>query len=119
MGPALGLAFILGAGIGSSGSQPKDDAKPAASSPQPTVTVTATATATPTPEPAPTVTETVEVEVTETVTAKPASGSSGGSGSSGDGGSVYYRNCAAARAAGAAPVHRGELGYGPHLDRDG
>jgi hypothetical protein len=30
-----------------------------------------------------------------------------------------YDNCDAARAAGAAPVHRGEYGYGPHLDRDG
>ncbi len=29
-----------------------------------------------------------------------------------------YRNCDAARAAGAAPVRRGEPGYGPHLDRD-
>ena len=29
-----------------------------------------------------------------------------------------YRNCAEARAAGAAPVRRGEPGYGPHLDRD-
>jgi hypothetical protein len=37
----------------------------------------------------------------------------------GGGGSVYYKNCAAARAAGAAPVHRGEPGYGSHLDRDG
>jgi len=35
------------------------------------------------------------------------------------GGSVYYKNCKAARAAGAAPVHRGEPGYGSHLDRDG
>ena len=34
-------------------------------------------------------------------------------------GSVYYRNCDAARAAGAAPLHRGDPGYGPHLDRDG
>ncbi|WP_366521496.1 excalibur calcium-binding domain-containing protein [Micropruina sp.] len=32
---------------------------------------------------------------------------------------VYYRNCSAARAAGAAPVYRGEPGYGRHLDRDG
>lgn len=32
---------------------------------------------------------------------------------------VYYRNCAAARAAGAAPVKRGQPGYGLHLDRDG
>ena len=29
-----------------------------------------------------------------------------------------YRNCTAARAAGAAPVYRGEPGYGRHLDRD-
>ncbi len=31
---------------------------------------------------------------------------------------VYYPNRAAARAAGAAPVRRGEPGYAPHLDRD-
>lgn len=31
---------------------------------------------------------------------------------------AYYRNCAAARAAGAAPVMRGQPGYGRHLDRD-
>lgn len=30
-----------------------------------------------------------------------------------------YLNCAAARAAGAAPVRRGDPGYGTHLDRDG
>lgn len=35
------------------------------------------------------------------------------------GGSPYYENCDAARAAGAAPVYSGEPGYGPHLDRDG
>ena len=33
--------------------------------------------------------------------------------------STYYPNCAAARAAGAAPVRRGQPGYGSHLDRDG
>lgn len=32
---------------------------------------------------------------------------------------VYYVNCSEARAAGAAPVHRGDPGYWPHLDRDG
>jgi hypothetical protein len=32
---------------------------------------------------------------------------------------VYYKNCTAARDAGAAPVHRGDPGYGSHLDRDG
>ncbi|MFJ8296274.1 excalibur calcium-binding domain-containing protein [Streptomyces sp. NPDC094447] len=35
------------------------------------------------------------------------------------GSSVYYRNCTAVRAAGAAPIHAGEPGYGSHLDRDG
>ncbi|MGP5930625.1 excalibur calcium-binding domain-containing protein [Corynebacterium glyciniphilum] len=33
--------------------------------------------------------------------------------------SVYYANCTAARAAGAAPVLAGQPGYGTHLDRDG
>jgi hypothetical protein len=32
---------------------------------------------------------------------------------------VYYENCDAARAAGAAPVYAGDPGYGSHLDRDG
>lgn len=33
--------------------------------------------------------------------------------------SVYYPNCAAARADGAAPLHRGDPGYSRKLDRDG
>jgi lysylphosphatidylglycerol synthetase-like protein (DUF2156 family) len=33
--------------------------------------------------------------------------------------SAYYANCAAAKAAGAAPVRVGQPGYGRHLDRDG
>ena len=32
---------------------------------------------------------------------------------------VYYENCSAARAAGAAPVYAGQSGYGRHIDRDG
>lgn len=35
------------------------------------------------------------------------------------GGEVIFPNCSAARAAGAAPVHRGDPGYARHLDRDG
>lgn len=31
---------------------------------------------------------------------------------------VYYKNCAEAREAGAAPIHRGEPGYRDALDRD-
>ncbi|WP_255548286.1 excalibur calcium-binding domain-containing protein [Erythrobacter ani] len=34
-------------------------------------------------------------------------------------GKTYYPNCAAARRAGAAPIYRGQQGYGSHLDRDG
>ena len=33
-------------------------------------------------------------------------------------GGFQYKNCDAARDAGAAPVYRDEYGYGPHLDRD-
>lgn len=32
---------------------------------------------------------------------------------------VSYRTCAAARAAGAAPLYRGQPGYASHLDADG
>lgn len=32
---------------------------------------------------------------------------------------VYYKNCTAARAAGAAPIYAGQPGYASHLDRDG
>jgi len=35
------------------------------------------------------------------------------------GGGVYYPNCAAVRAAGKAPLYRGQPGYRPGLDRDG
>lgn len=51
-------------------------------------------------------------------------GSSGGSSSSASESKAtnkptrHFRNCAEARAAGVAPVRRGEPGYAPHLDRD-
>jgi hypothetical protein len=32
---------------------------------------------------------------------------------------VYYANCAAVRAAGAAPIRYGDAGYASHLNRDG
>ena len=32
---------------------------------------------------------------------------------------VYYKNCDEVRAAGAAPIHKGQPGYAAHLDRDG
>lgn len=45
-------------------------------------------------------------------TTSPAPGPTGGS-------SVYYANCAAARAAGVAPIYQGQPGYRAGLDRDG
>lgn len=33
--------------------------------------------------------------------------------------SAYYANCSEARAAGAAPLHRGDAGYRSSMDRDG
>ncbi|MCP8708530.1 excalibur calcium-binding domain-containing protein [Streptomyces thermocarboxydus] len=123
--PALFLAFCMGIAASGEDSSAKGDAKPLAAKAQPSATVTATVTATPPAEaePAPTVTVTetetarVKVKVTKTVTAEPAEDDYSGGG--GGGGSVYYENCSAARAAGAAPVHIGDPGYGSHLDRDG
>ena len=50
--------------------------------------------------------------------ADPGPGATGGSSAS-SGGSVTYRNCDDVRAAGAAPIHRGDPGYSGSLDRDG
>ncbi|MFI8770091.1 excalibur calcium-binding domain-containing protein [Streptomyces sp. NPDC053792] len=48
------------------------------------------------------------------------SGSGGSdSGGSGGGGLAYYKNCDAVRAAGRAPIYRGQPGYRSGLDRDG
>ncbi|WP_406207683.1 excalibur calcium-binding domain-containing protein [Kitasatospora sp. NBC_01560] len=48
-----------------------------------------------------------------------SSSSTGGSSAGGGGAAPYYANCTAARSAGAAPLHRGDAGYRPALDRDG
>ncbi|MDX3559056.1 excalibur calcium-binding domain-containing protein [Streptomyces europaeiscabiei] len=87
---------------------------------RPAVTETATVTATAVPVPEETVTETVEQEpaepdpvAPEPVEPEPADPTTAPPAD------VYYENCDAARAAGAAPVHAGDPGYGPHLDRDG
>lgn len=47
-----------------------------------------------------------------------AYGSDAGQSAAGQSGGCAFRNCDEARAAGAAPVRRGDPGYGPHLDRD-
>ncbi|MFF1441201.1 excalibur calcium-binding domain-containing protein [Streptomyces sp. NPDC058295] len=128
--PALALALFLGMGIGGADGDTTTEAKPTSAEPQPTVTVTATTTETAVPEPAGTVTATATetVKVTKTVTAKakaatnedaPEAGTADDADGPADSSSVYYDNCTAARAAGAAPVRVGDPGYGRHLDRDG
>ncbi|MFC8365410.1 excalibur calcium-binding domain-containing protein [Streptomyces griseorubiginosus] len=78
-----------------------------------TETVTVVPSTPPQPPPTKTVTKTAEApeptrtaEAPEPKTTAPAP-------------DVYYENCDEARAAGAAPLHRGDPGYAPHLDRDG
>lgn len=58
-----------------------------------------------TPSPTPTPTKTPTTAPTKSPTQAPAN--------------VYYQNCDAVRAAGAAPIRTGDPGYGTHLDRDG
>lgn len=49
----------------------------------------------------------------------PSSGRSRASRAESSGSAESFANCSHARAAGAAPVRRGDPGYGAHLDRDG
>lgn len=133
-------AVLLVAGLGQTGAQARQP-QPAEPVPSPaaTVTTTVTATATPTPTPTaapsgtPTATPASEVpsaaavapfvapEPTraETSGAGRTNGSATGGGGSSSGGSVSYANCTEARAAGVAPLHRGDPGYSSKLDRDG
>ncbi|MFD3786957.1 excalibur calcium-binding domain-containing protein [Streptomyces cyaneofuscatus] len=126
--PAAGVLFLLGIGIGSTGEEPEAVQTAAVQAePGPTVTVTVTeaakVTVTAGPEPTPTVTKIKKVWVT--VTAPPPEPAAEApdpvydEGDDSGGGSTYYRNCTAVRAAGAAPIRRGDPGYASHLDRDG
>ncbi|MFC8759251.1 excalibur calcium-binding domain-containing protein [Streptomyces sp. NPDC057193] len=71
---------------------------------------------TPTPEPT-TRTPTPAPEPTRTRAPEPTQEADDDTSSGG--GSVSYANCAAVRAAGAAPIHAGDPGYSRRLDRDG
>ncbi|ONG96036.1 calcium-binding protein [Bacillus cereus] len=51
-----------------------------------------------------------EEQKTQQTQTQPASGNTS---------SAYYKNCAAVRAAGKAPLYKGQPGYASHLDRDG
>ncbi|WP_260149874.1 excalibur calcium-binding domain-containing protein [Kineococcus radiotolerans] len=117
IGPAgLILGVLIGSGsAGDSGSA----VATAPSSPAPTITVTQTSAPSPAvtvteqaPAPAPTtitITTTAEPAVEVPTAAEPLSEAPS---------SVYYANCSAARAAGAAPLRTGDPGYASHLDRD-
>jgi len=129
------LMFISGVALlGSSDTPPSPTTAPAYSSTAPAAPPTTTPPVPPTgpavvapdldPAPAPTaeavqprrVAEPAEVPAERTARPQPATpDESAGD----DGGDVYYKNCAAARAAGAAPIQVGEPGYRPALDRDG
>ena len=138
------VTFILGAGVGAAGAS--DDAPPQPeATPVPTVVYlpTPVPTVVDSPSPVPTVIYLPSpVPATEPPTAPPAApaapGAEQGSGASegdtgpgaspgagevpvqpeSDSGGAYYRNCTAARDAGAAPLYRGQPGYRPELDRD-
>lgn len=122
------------AAIDSGNEQELKDAKASAKArvvPGPTVTVTVTATPTakvsasakptikPTAEPAPK--PSADKPVTRAPAVRPTQDEEAFTdNSSGDNNkSAYYANCSAVRAAGAAPIRRGDAGYGRHLDRDG
>ncbi|MDO5083748.1 MAG: excalibur calcium-binding domain-containing protein [Arachnia propionica] len=133
IGVAAGLVGVaVGAGGGGTGAQ-GTSAVPeprtvVSTAPGATVTTTATATATTTvtatPEPAPvvTVTATETSVVTETVTAAPqglVDTNQGGAGERKQRDSdVHYASCKEAKAAGAAPLYRGQPGYRSKLDGD-
>lgn len=70
--------------------------------------------------PGQTVPETGGVDDAASVPSVPAGGTdTGNEGSGDDDGGVSYANCAAVRAAGRAPLRRGDPGYSARLDRDG
>lgn len=140
------VTFVLGAGFGAAGSS--DHAPSSQQQAAPRSTVVYSPTPVPTvvysPSPVPTVIYSPSpVPATEAPAAPPVAapsapgaeqgsdtseGDAGAGASSGageapaqpesDSGGVYYRNCKAARDAGAAPLYRGQPGYRPELDRD-
>ncbi len=140
---ALGAVTILTIGVGTSGpdqsvalASPTMTAPPATvtAAPLPPVTVTAAPSASVTPTATVTTTETSTQTSTVTVTAtrtvqaaapgrvtretsaaRPAPKVDPVPGKPAD---VYYANCAAARAAGVAPLYKGQPGYRVGLDRD-
>jgi hypothetical protein len=124
---ALAIVVLVG-GCGSSGSP---EAAPATTQPAvtatvvPTVTVTPTVTVEATVKPTQSVSRPVRPATVPTKKATPSATRTSTKPTvrrptaTKSSSSVYYENCTAVRAAGAAPIHRGEPGYSSKLDRDG
>lgn len=98
--PAAGAAVTAGAAVELSLVAPGTSCPATPGAPAPVKSSTGTKAPTVKPKPA---------------TEGPTDTSTGGSGA---GSSVYYKNCDAAKAAGAAPIRRGQPGYRDALDRD-
>ena len=133
--------FVLGVGVGASGSSGSGTSSQPAPTSAPTVVYSPAPVPTVvySPSPVPTVVYSPSPELATVAPAAPPSPvpavpeaseeNSEGGASSGAGeapaqpesgsGSAYYRNCKAARDAGAAPLYRGQPGYRSKLDADG
>lgn len=116
---ALGVAFLVGAlgllgGCDATGSTSRQSPSPSRSLVIPAPAPTQIPAEAPKPEPAPVTSSPAKQGSANT---KPAGAASQKPKSSQ--GDVYYKNCAAARRAGAAPILRGEPGYRPEMDGDG
>ncbi|RPE33438.1 excalibur calcium-binding domain-containing protein [Kitasatospora cineracea] len=115
--PVLIIAPLAGKNTpapGESTPAPTSDGSSSTSSASPSSSPTPTPSPTPSADPTPTVVVSppaVVTPTTETATPEPTTSDTLTE--------PYYRNCAAAKAAGAAPLHRGEPGYRLELDRDG
>ncbi|MGW6258632.1 excalibur calcium-binding domain-containing protein [Streptomyces sp. NPDC055085] len=116
----LVIGFIaLGGVLDACGAGDEEPRQPPTSSTTEPASPTTQDPASPTPtqepeQPAVTVTQTATVSETATVTPEPTDLTT-----SAPAAGAFYENCDAARAAGAAPLHRGDPGYRDELDRDG
>lgn len=100
-----GLALLVVLSTAACGPDKPTPARTATPSPSVTAKPSPSATKTPTPSPT-TALPTTTVPPAATPPPPPPQ-------------SVYFANCAEAKRAGAAPLHRGEPGYRSGLDRDG
>ncbi|GEL23369.1 hypothetical protein PSU4_23230 [Pseudonocardia sulfidoxydans NBRC 16205] len=130
---ALAAALLLQACGSSEPSTPRSFASAPTSttvtstSPTPTTTTTTSATPTtvvpvvpvvPAQVPVPTTRVAAKTVAPQGLVAPPTTKKQSANSGSTGGGAAYYKNCSAVRAAGKAPILRGQPGYAAHLDRD-